>query len=127
MLVVLAESAADVAGEAQADDLPLDHVQQITQVRERHRDRLRRGAARGDRAAPRAGRRTARENVNLVEEGSFVEYGALTIAAQRRRRSLDDLITRTPANGLVMGTAMVDGRSRWWPDYSVLRRHPRAP
>ena len=57
------------------------------------------------------GRRTARENVaDLVDEGSFVEYGALTIAAQRRRRSLGDLIERTPADGLVMGTAAVGGR-----------------
>jgi acetyl-CoA carboxylase carboxyltransferase component len=56
------------------------------------------------------GRRTARENIaDLVDDGSFVEYGALVIAAQRRRRSLDDLIERTPADGLVTGTATVDG------------------
>jgi acetyl/propionyl-CoA carboxylase alpha subunit/acetyl-CoA carboxylase carboxyltransferase component len=58
-----------------------------------------------------SGRRTARENIaDLVDDGSFVEYGALTIAAQRRRRSLADLIERTPADGLVMGTAAVGGR-----------------
>ncbi len=58
-----------------------------------------------------SGRRTARENIaDLVNEASFVEYGALTIAAQRRRRSLSDLIERTPADGLVMGTAAVAGR-----------------
>jgi len=57
------------------------------------------------------GRRTARENVaDLVDEGTFVEYGALVIAAQRRRRPLEDLIERTPADGLVMGTAAVGGR-----------------
>ena len=56
------------------------------------------------------GRRTARENIaDLVDDGSFVEYGALAIAAQRRRRSLDDLIERTPADGLVTGTATVGG------------------
>ena len=50
------------------------------------------------------GRRTARENLaDLVDEGSFVEYGPLVIAAQRRRRSLDDLIENTPADGLVGG------------------------
>ena len=50
------------------------------------------------------GRRTARENLNdLVDDGSFVEYGPLVIAAQRRRRSLDDLIENTPADGLVGG------------------------
>ena len=58
-----------------------------------------------------AGRRTARENIaDLVDPGSFTEYGALVIAAQRRRRTLDDLIARTPADGLVLGTARVGGR-----------------
>jgi acetyl-CoA carboxylase carboxyltransferase component len=58
-----------------------------------------------------AGGRTARENVaDLVDPGSFVEYGALAIAAQRARRELRELIERTPADGLVGGTATVDGR-----------------
>jgi acetyl-CoA carboxylase carboxyltransferase component len=38
-----------------------------------------------------------------------VEYGPLVIAAQRRRRELDDLIRRTPADGLVAGIGTVDG------------------
>jgi methylmalonyl-CoA carboxyltransferase 12S subunit len=55
-----------------------------------------------------AGGRTARENVaDLVDPGSFVEYGRFAIAAQRRRRELADLIARTPADGLVAGTARV--------------------
>jgi acetyl-CoA carboxylase carboxyltransferase component len=55
-------------------------------------------------------RRTARENVlDLCDEGSFEEYGSLVIAAQRARRSLDDLIERTPADGLVAGIGRVDG------------------
>jgi acetyl-CoA carboxylase carboxyltransferase component len=58
-----------------------------------------------------AGGRTARENVaDLVDPGSFVEYGRFAIAAQRARRPLDELITRTPADGLVAGTATVEGR-----------------
>jgi acetyl-CoA carboxylase carboxyltransferase component len=57
------------------------------------------------------GQRTTRENVaDLVDPGSFVEYGPLAIAAQRRRRSLDDLVARTPADGLVAGVGTVDGR-----------------
>ncbi|WP_051871443.1 carboxyl transferase domain-containing protein [Streptomyces sclerotialus] len=56
------------------------------------------------------GRRTARENIaDLCDEGSFTEFGALAIAAQRRRRSLDDLIAATPADGMVTGTGTVDG------------------
>jgi acetyl-CoA carboxylase carboxyltransferase component len=56
------------------------------------------------------GHRTARENVgDLVDEGTFVEYGPLVIAAQRRRRSVDELIASTPADGLVGGIGDVNG------------------
>lgn len=56
-----------------------------------------------------SGRRTARENMaDLFDDGSFTEYGALTIAAQRQRRSLNDLIENTPADGLVTGTGRVN-------------------
>jgi acetyl-CoA carboxylase carboxyltransferase component len=57
-----------------------------------------------------AGGRTARENVaDLVDRDSFIEYGRLAIAAQRGRRELAELIERTPADGLVAGTARIDG------------------
>ena len=56
------------------------------------------------------GARTARENVaDLVDPGSFVEYGRLAIAAQRGRRELNELIERTPADGLIAGTARING------------------
>lgn len=70
-------------------------------------------AARPDAVARRhaTGLRTARENVaDLLDAGSFNEYGAFAIAAQRSRRSLDDLQRQTPADGLVCGTGLVDGR-----------------
>ncbi len=55
------------------------------------------------------GRRTARENIaDLIDDGSFVEFGPLAIAAQRRRREIEELITRTPADGLVGGVATVN-------------------
>ncbi|MBI1250215.1 MAG: carbamoyl-phosphate synthase large subunit [Alphaproteobacteria bacterium] len=54
--------------------------------------------------------RTARENIaDLVDPGSFIEYGALAVAAQRRRRSLDDLIANTPGDGMVTGIGAVNG------------------
>ncbi|MGV0781216.1 acyl-CoA carboxylase subunit beta [Mycolicibacterium sp. XJ775] len=57
-----------------------------------------------------AGGRTARENIaDLIDDGSFVEYGRFAIAAQKQRRSLDDLIERTPGDGLLAGTARIDG------------------
>src|SRR3954454_1588916 len=56
------------------------------------------------------GARTARENIaDLVDPGTFVEYGRFAIAAQRGRREIEDLIRRTPADGLVGGTARVNG------------------
>src|SRR3954464_7528698 len=57
-----------------------------------------------------AGGRTARENIaDLVDPGTFVEYGRYAVAAQRGRRELQELIERTPADGLVAGTARVNG------------------
>ena len=70
--------------------------------------------ARPDAVARRhaAGRLTARENVAaLLDAGSFSEYGALAVAAQRSRRSLDDLQRSTPADGLITGTGTVAGRA----------------
>ncbi len=78
---------------------------------------LRRRALTEDHARPdaverrhAAGGRTARENIaDLVDPGSFVEYGRFAIAAQRGRREVEDLMARTPADGLVAGTARVNG------------------
>ncbi len=57
-----------------------------------------------------AGARTARENLaDLVDAGTFVEYGGLAIAAQRMRRDTAELIARTPADGLIAGLARING------------------
>jgi len=53
--------------------------------------------------------RTARANVKDLCDDRFIEYGALTIAAQRQRRSMDDLISKTPADGLIAGIGSVNG------------------
>jgi acetyl-CoA carboxylase carboxyltransferase component len=69
-------------------------------------------AGRPDAVAKRAarGRRTARTNVeDLVDAGSFSEYGGLAVAAQRGRRTAEELISRTQADGLLTGTATIDG------------------
>ncbi len=56
------------------------------------------------------GGRSARENIaDLCDEGSFIEYGALAIAAQTRRRSMEDLIANTPADGMVTGIGGING------------------
>jgi acetyl/propionyl-CoA carboxylase alpha subunit/acetyl-CoA carboxylase carboxyltransferase component len=57
----------------------------------------------------RTGQRTARENLaDLIDEGSFIEYGPLVIAAQRSRRTLEDLRENTPGDGMVAGLATVN-------------------
>ncbi|MGE2835383.1 acyl-CoA carboxylase subunit beta [Mycobacterium sp. SMC-4] len=78
----------------------------------RQRRALTEDAARPDAVARRhaAGARTARENLDdLVDPGSFVEYGRFAIAPQRMRREVADLIARTPADGLIAGTARING------------------
>ena len=56
------------------------------------------------------GHRTARENLaQLVDDGSFVEYGRLMVAAQRRRRDLQDLLENTSGDGMVAGIGSVNG------------------
>ncbi|MFE7224538.1 acyl-CoA carboxylase subunit beta [Nocardioides sp. NPDC057577] len=57
------------------------------------------------------GRRTARENIaDLIDPGSFVEYGRFITAAQEQRRDLADLVVETPADGIIGGTATVGGK-----------------
>ena len=56
------------------------------------------------------GMRTARENIaDLCDEDSFIEYGALAVAAQRSRRTEEDLMANTPADGMVTGIGSVNG------------------
>ena len=104
-----AEAGADVAGEDEEHDL--DHIRDdLAEVLDRQA--ATRDAARPDAVARRheQGQRTARENIDdLCDDGSFVEYGSLVLAAQRQRRDLDDLIARTPADGLIVGTGRVNG------------------
>jgi acetyl-CoA carboxylase carboxyltransferase component len=57
------------------------------------------------------GLRTARENIaDLCDAGSFIEYGALAVAAQSRRRSADNLMRNTPADGMVTGLGQINGQ-----------------
>jgi acetyl-CoA carboxylase carboxyltransferase component len=120
LLVVL--SAAEEQTPAASDGAPLGDVEpgaesepskaraDLAAVRERHALGL--DAARPEAVVRRRerGRRTARENLaELVDEGSYVEYGPLLFAAQERRRSREELIASTPADGLIAGVAEVEG------------------
>ena len=102
-----ADAEAVRAPEAQAHGERAD----LRAVRERHEIGL--DDARPEAVAQRRerGRRTARENLaDLLDADTFVEYGPLVFAAQERRRPREELIARTPADGLVGGIGDVDGR-----------------
>jgi acetyl-CoA carboxylase carboxyltransferase component len=114
VLVVLAcgvEVVEEAPNGLRAAEIDLEAIRaDLSSVRERHALGL--DAARPDAVARRRelGRRTARENLDeLVDEGTFVEYGPLIFAAQERRRSREELIASTPADGLVAGVGNVEG------------------
>lgn len=111
ILVVLeGESGIDEA-EVEAQTVDLDAIRPDLQaVIDRHAKLY--DDARPDAVAKRRarGQRTARENLDdLCDDGSFVELGALVIAAQSSRRTKEDLIANTPADGIVTGIGNVNG------------------
>ncbi len=103
---------------------------ELTELRSRVAQTLDAGRPEATERRHAGGRRTARENIeDLCDPGSFEEYGGLVVAAQRARRSVDDLMANTPADGLIAGIGRVNGdifdsdRSRCAVlsyDYSVL-------
>ncbi len=111
LAVLVATNPGATPGQTDAGETTDGRREDLIAVRRRHEQTL-------DRARPQAvakrhasGRRTARENLaDLVDAGSFVEYGPLMFAAQERRRAKEELIERTPADGLVAGVGEVDRR-----------------
>ena len=107
---VAAEMLAGVARTPEASHSSGGLRPDLQKVIARHAPTL--DAARPEAMAKRhaLGMRSARENVAaLVDAGSFVEYGALAVAAQALRRSMDDLVANTPADGMVTGIGSVGG------------------
>jgi acetyl/propionyl-CoA carboxylase alpha subunit/acetyl-CoA carboxylase carboxyltransferase component len=109
--VVVFTRAGDSAGAEDVAALDLEQQRaDLAEVRRRHLLTLDEGRPTAVTKRHNQNRRTARENIaDLVDPGSFVEYGALAVAAQRSRRSEDDLIANTPADGLVAGVAKISG------------------
>ncbi|TWC36262.1 biotin-dependent enzyme [Pseudomonas sp. SJZ079] len=92
------------------ESLDLEHIRaDLAEVLERHaitRDERRPLAVAKRR---KTGQRTTRENLaELLDDGSFIEYGALALAAQRRRRTPEELLELSPADGLVTGIGTVN-------------------
>ncbi len=110
-LVFIEPRDVELSDAERAAQIDLDHMRlDLAEVQQRHAMTL--DAARSEAVARRrkTDQRTARENIaDLCDPGTFVEYGALQVAAQRQRRSMEDLIERTPADGLVAGIGRVNG------------------
>lgn len=108
---VEAGAAAEVAQIDTANDRDPDHIRADLAELQARLARTE-DANRQEKIAKRhnQGYRTARENIaDICDAGSFIEYGRMTVAAQRQRRELDDLIDNTPADGLVAGFGAING------------------
>lgn len=115
-LVRLEPVDAEAAAAEARTEQDLDAIRpDLQKVIDRHAFTLdaNRGAAVAKRHAQ--GGRTARENIadlcdTASDPGNFIEYGALAVAAQTRRRTLEDLIANTPADGMVTGLGSINAK-----------------
>ena len=110
-LLFVEEADVEVKGAAAEETIDLDHVRpDLAEYFDRRAMTL--DDKRPDAQARRrkTNQRTARQNLDdLVDPGSFVEWGAFAIASQRTRRTQEDLIEKTPADGLITGIGRVNG------------------
>ncbi|MCZ6619316.1 MAG: carbamoyl-phosphate synthase large subunit, partial [Gammaproteobacteria bacterium] len=110
-LMFIEETAVQTRLDTAKDDVDLDYIRpDLAEIVARQNKTL--DVSRPEAVARRrkTNQRTARENVeDLCDSGTFVEYGSLVLAAQRRRRSLEDLIDHTPADGMITGVGSING------------------
>ena len=109
-LISLLPKEISQTGKEAETELDLDHIRDdLAEVKERHDIGL--DDRRPDAVAKRRDRqqRTARENIaDLINMESYIEYGPLVVAPQRKRRSVEDLILNTPADGMIAGIGEVN-------------------
>ena len=110
-LLFVEEADVEVQSAAVEEKIDLDHIRpDLAEYFDRRAMTL--DEQRPDAVARRrkTNQRTARQNLDdLVDPGTFVEYGAFAIASQRTRRTVEDLIEKTPADGLITGIGRVNG------------------
>ena len=109
-LLSFEEKETSLRNDITNQEIDLAHVRpDLAETMERHdigKDHRRKDAVE---KRHKKGQRTARENIaDLIDNGNFVEYGPLVIAPQRKRRSIEDLILNTPADGMVGGLAEIN-------------------
>jgi acetyl/propionyl-CoA carboxylase alpha subunit/acetyl-CoA carboxylase carboxyltransferase component len=110
-IVLVSPEEVEGAAFSERTEVDLDHIRpDLAEILERVR-------ATTDAARPHAveqrrntRQRTARENIaDLFDPGSFIEYGALAVAAQRERHSPETLRRISPADGIITGVGAVNG------------------
>ena len=110
LLLLIEEANVSVKEMASSTTLDIDHIRpDLTEAKERLAFGL--DASRPEAVAKRHGtnHRTAEENLHdLLDPGTYIEYGSLTIAAQRRRRKVDDLMRNTARDGMITGIGSVN-------------------
>ena len=109
-IISLVPKEISQAGNEAESEIDLDHIRDdLAEVKERHDIGL--DHRRPDAVAKRRRReqRTARENIaDLLNLDSYIEYGPLVVAPQRKRRTVEDLILNTPADGMIAGIGEVN-------------------
>ncbi|MCX7366963.1 MAG: carbamoyl-phosphate synthase large subunit [Alphaproteobacteria bacterium] len=110
-LLFVEEADVEVARAAEAEAIDLDHVRpDLAEYFDRRAMTLDERRPESVARRRKTNQRTARQNLDdLVDPGSFIEWGAFAIASQRTRRTIDDLVEKTPADGLITGIGRVNG------------------
>ena len=110
-IVFIEPGDVGVAAASEEKEIDLDYIRpDLASVRERHLIGLDEGRPDAVARRRKTNQRTARENIDdLCDEGSFIEYGSLALAAQRRRRPMDELIKMSPADGMIAGIGAING------------------
>ena len=110
-ILFISEQAVEAGEQQQVAALDLDYIRpDLEEAFTRHGYKLDKNRDAAVARRRKTHHRTVRENINdICDEGTFVEYGSLAIAAQRRRRSVQDLMENTPGDGMVTGIGSVNG------------------
>ncbi len=111
VLAFIEEAEVEASDDAASASVDLDEIRpDLREVLDRQSTRLdsMRPAAVARREAK--SQRTARANIeDLCDDGTFAEYGAMVLAAQSSRRSLDELIEKSPTDGMITGVGSING------------------
>ncbi len=109
-ILFIGEKAVDEGEHQQSDELDLDRIRpDLEEALTRQGYKLDENREAAVARRRKTGHRTVRENIeDICDPDSFVEYGSLAIAAQRRRRTVQDLMENTPGDGMVTGIGSVN-------------------